>query len=199
VALGGPPVSVENWPREAAAHDYEREAYRGFSVRLSAQLGFASATRDLEVERTRTSGLGGGVMLDVGTTAMDDLILYGRLGGFALNHASSADTANAGSAYFGLLGAGARYHLMPYDWYGSATLALAVASITSDLGVVENAKPGFGLQLEIGKNWGVGPDARAATVGAGLRFSYVRCGSLRGIDEPWIGTALSLVFSIAYN
>jgi hypothetical protein len=196
--LGGPPVAVENWPVEADRQPYAR-VYRGFSVRLSAQLGLASATRDLDGGRTRISGLNGGVMLDVGATAADNFILYGRVGGFALNHASSSDSPNAGSAYFGLLGAGARLHFMPFDWYASGTLSLALATTTNDLGVVENAEPGVGMQLETGKNWGTGSDAEWATVGAGLRFSYVRCGSVGGIDEPWIGMALSLVFSIAYN
>jgi hypothetical protein len=192
-------VSVENWPREAAADDPERRIYRGFSVRLSAQIGLANASRDVDDARTRISGPNGGVMLDIGTTAVDNVIVYGRVGGFALNHASESDTPNAGSAYFGLLGAGARYHFMPFDWYGSGTLAIAVASTTNDLGVVENAKPGLGFQIETGKNWGTGPDARSTTIGAGLRFSYVRCESLGEIDAPWIGTELSLVFSIAYN
>jgi len=196
--LGGPPVAVENWPLETERAPYTR-VYRGFSARLSAQLGLASAIRDLDEGRTRISGLNGGVMLDVGASAADNFILYGRIGGFALNHSSSSDSPNAGSAYFGLLGAGARLHFMPFDWYASGTLSLALASTTNDLGVVENAEPGVGIQLETGKNWGTGSSAEWATVGAGLRFSYVRCGSVGGIDEPWIGMALSLVFSIAYN
>lgn len=197
-ALRPPPVT-ESWPQEAPVRAPYDRSYRGLSIRLTAQLGLASATRDLDAERTRISGLGGGATLDVGTAAADDLVVYGRVGGFALNHASSSDTPNAGSAYFGLLGGGVRYHYMPYDWYGSATLALALASTTNDLGVVENAKPGIGAQLELGKNWVSGPDAEWATVGVGLRFSYVRCGSLKDIDEPWIGTALSFVFSLAYD
>ena len=138
-------------------------------------------------------------MLDVGTSAADNVIVYGRLGGFALNHGGDDDSANAGSAYFGLLGAGARYHFMPHDWYASGTVSLALTSTTNDLGVVENARPGVGMQLEAGKNWPTGFDAEWATVGLGLRFSYVRCSSLGDISEPWIGLALSAVFSIAYN
>ena len=97
----------------------------------------------------------------------------------------------------GLLGGGVRYHFMPFDWYGSGTFSLAVATTTNDRGVVENAKPGIGIQLETGKNWDT--DAQWATIGAGLRFAYVRCGSVGGIEDPWIALSLSAVFSIAYN
>lgn len=147
---------------------------------------------------TQISGFPGGASLDVGATVIDNLIVYGRIGAFAFNHASSSDSPNVGGAYYGLLGAGARYHFMPIDWYGSGTLAMVLMATTSDHGEVENADPGVGLQLETGKTWSSGGDA--TNVSLGLRFTYAINGSVGSADnDAWLTRALSLVFSVAYN
>ncbi|HEX4354123.1 MAG TPA: hypothetical protein VHZ95_14440, partial [Polyangiales bacterium] len=117
----------------------------------------------------------------------------------AFNHASSHDTPNSGSAYFGLIGAGARYHFMPIDWYVSGALAVALVRITRDLGMPENAHPGFGLELETGKNWWAGTKLQKRTIGLGLRFSYVTAASVGDGAKAWNGTVISLVFSTSYN
>ena len=193
----GPPV--EGWHEEDAI-DPAFRTYRGLSIRLSAGLGLASAKRNLDKGRSQVSGFNGLITVDIGAAAIENLIVYGRLGGFALNHANRSDSPNAGNAYFGLLGAGARYHFMPIDWYASATLSLAATSVTSDLGVVENAHPGIGFELETGKDFWAGTDRQKRTVGLGLRFGYVRCGSIgKGDTKPWVGTAFSFVFSTSYN
>ncbi len=198
-ALGGPPVNVEGWSAETPAAPAMR-TYNGFSVRLAAELGLAGTSRELGADSTKVSGFDAGLSLDIGATAIENLILYGRVGGFAFNHGNSSDTPNVGSAYFGLLGAGARYHFLPIDWYASGTVALALMSVTGDHGAVTNANPGIALQIETGKNWWSGTERDRSSVGLGIRFTYVRCGSVEtGIDEPWVTTALSLVFSTAYN
>ncbi|MDD9943340.1 MAG: hypothetical protein OXU20_20035 [Myxococcales bacterium] len=165
-------------------------------MRVSAGLGLGTARRDRDGGREKVSGLQGLASLDLGGAVRPDLVVFGRLGGFAVNHASDSDSPNAGSAYFALLGIGARYHLMPRDWYASGALSLALMSVTSDLGDVENAHPGFGFELELGKNFWAGTPREARTVGLGARLAYVRCGSLGGAGAgPWVGTAFSLVFS----
>jgi len=182
------------------AVDPDSRSYSGFSLRLAVGLGLASAKQNLAMGATKVSGFDAAVSLDIGATVIENLIVYGRLSGFALNHANSSDSANAGSAYFGLLGAGARYHFMPIDWYASGTLSLAAVSVTSDLGAVQNAHPGVGLEIETGKDWVVGTGLDKRTIGLGLRFAYVRCGSIGNQNsEPWLGTALSVVFSASYN
>jgi hypothetical protein len=196
-----PPSAASPAPSDAApAFDPDTRSYTGFSVRLGAGLGLASAKRNLAKGSSKVSGFDAGVSLDIGAAAIENLIVYGRLAGFALNHANNSDSPNAGSAYFGLLGAGARYHFMPIDWYASGTLSLAAVSVTSDLGVVENAHPGFGLEIETGKDWWAGTYLDKRAIGLGLRFAYVRCGSIGNqASKPWIGTALSVVFSASYN
>ena len=176
------------------------QKHTGFSIRLAAGIGFGRADRDISGDAA-VSGFNAAIGLDVGASVMENLIVYGRIGGFAFNHASSGDAAGAGSAYFGMLGAGARYHFMPFDWYVGGTLALAAVTVTNALNDAQNANPGFGFELETGKYWWLDyRDKRA--YGVGLRFGYVRSGSLsrgRERDEPWIGTAISAVFSTSYN
>jgi hypothetical protein len=193
----GKRVVVDEWPRESRA-DAPRK-YEGFSARVSASLGYANAIRDLAAAPTEVTGLDGSITLDLGGALRENLIAYGRVGGFALNHASGSDSANAGSAFFALAGAGARYHFLPFDWYASGTLALVLMSVTNDIGKADNAEPGFGVQLETGKQWPAGSGADDVSIGLGLRASYVRCSSSGDVDEPWIGKALSLVFSTSYN
>jgi hypothetical protein len=197
--FGEQSVPVEGW-RQQADFDPATRSYRGLSVRLAAGLGLATAKRNLPSGHNQVSGFAGLITLDVGYAAIENLIVYGRIGGFALNHANASDSPNAGTAYFGTLGAGARYHFMPIDWYASGTLALAAASVTNDLGVVENAHPGVGLEIETGKDWWVGTDQDKRTIGLGLRFGYVSCASIGDRNsKPWVGTALSLVFAAAFN
>jgi hypothetical protein len=176
--------------------------HTGVSVRLAAGLGLASASRNLNKGSAKVGGLDGALSLDIGAAAMEDLIVYGRIGGFAFNHLNSGDSADAGSVYVGLLGAGARYHFMPIDWYASGTLALAAVSVTNALAVAQNTTPGFAFQLETGKNWWAGTTHDKRAFGVGLRFDYVHSGSLTsGVErsKPWVGTAFSVVFSTSYN
>jgi hypothetical protein len=196
--LDRPPLQPETWTAESRV-DRSPLLYRGLSLRLSAELGYGKTDRELPAGETQVSGLEGGISLDVGGAVMPDFIVYGRVAGFAFNHASSSDSPNVGTAYYALIGAGARYHFMPFDWYGSGTLGVVAMSVTGDLNQVENAAPGIGLQLETGKNWSSGADDGHGTIGVGLRFTYARCGSVGGIDDPWVTLALSGVFSVAYN
>jgi hypothetical protein len=173
-------------------------------VRVTVGAGFGFADHDLRKGEASVSGPNGLISVDVGGTPVEDLIVFGRLGGFAVDHARSSDSDNAGTAFFGLIGAGARYHFMPYDWYASGVLALALVSVVDNIGEAQNAGPGFGFELETGKNWWAGSYKDRWTVGLGLRFAYAVSGSTDTIEgdrsrEPWSGTALSLVFSTSYN
>jgi hypothetical protein len=174
----------------------------GFSFRLGAGLGYGHARRKLVKGSSKVSGLDGSINLDFGGSVIENLIVYGRLEGSAYNHGSSGDSANAGSAFLGLIGAGARYHFMPVNVYASGTLSLATLRVTDDLGKPDNAHPGFGLTLEAGKDWWAGSARDLRAYGLGLRFGYVRCGPAgkrNNDDKAWASLALSAVFSVAYN
>lgn len=183
---------------------YERDMrkHEGFSVRLSAGLGFGSANRKLARDSYQVSGLLGLLSLDIGTSVVENLIVYGRFSGFAWNSLLTSDTRNAGGAYLGLLGAGARYYLMPYNIFGSATLGVATTQVLDDLGNAQNAHPGFGFELEVGHDFWAGTPLDQRAVGLALRFGYVTCGAAgtRERDpKAWNSFAISLLFAAAYN
>lgn len=171
---------------------------------MSIGAGFAWASHELRRDDAKIRGPNALISVDAGGTPIENLIVFGRLGGFALSSTSSSDSSNASTAFFGLIGAGARYHFMPHDWYASGALELALVSVQNAIGEAQSAGPGFGFELETGKNWWAGSYRDRWTVGLGLRFAYAISGSTDtlGSDrsrEPWSGLALSLVFSASYN
>jgi hypothetical protein len=179
------------------------QRHHGVAMRLTTALGFGNANRDRRRGELQVSGFDAGIGIDIGGTPIENLVVYGRAVGFAFDHASSSDSPNAGSAFVGMLGAGARYHFMPIDWYAGGTLGLAGASVTNDQGTAQNTNPGYGLELETGKSWWAGAYRDSWTVSLGLRFAYVRSGSVSTGNstntDPWVATAFSLVFATAYN
>jgi hypothetical protein len=190
-------------PHATLGRQHDARRHVGLSVRISAGLSLANAERDLARSTSQTSGWGATLSLDIGGTPIENLIVFGRISGFGVDHGSSDDSPNAGGAYFGLIGAGARYHFMPFDWYASGAIGLAGATTVNDVGDSQAAAPGFGLELETGKNWWAGNYRDRFTVGLGLRFAYIQSGEVDSRREqnrtPWVGSALSLVFSTAYN
>jgi hypothetical protein len=191
-------------PHSGFVPPFDLRHHLGFSLRLSVGAGFALAERTIRRGSSKVSGFDALMAFDIGATAVENLVVFGRIGGTAFDHARSSDSANAGSAFFGVFGAGARYHFMPIDWYVSGVLAMTGVSVTNDLGNAQDAGPGFGMEVETGKNWWAGSYRERWTVGLGLRFGYLRSGSVTARPgersaDPWQATALSLVFSTSYN
>jgi hypothetical protein len=183
---------------------YDLRRHTGFSLRVTVGIGFGLTQRDIRRGESQISGINGIMNLDIGGSPIENLVVFGRIGGSGFDHARRSDSDNAGSAFFGMLGAGARYHFMPIDWYVSGALALTGVGITDDLGKAQDAGPGFGFELETGKNWWAGSYRERWTVGLGVRFSYLRSGTVQALpgersDDPWQATALSFVFSTSYN
>lgn len=171
-------------------------------MRVSAGLGFGSTRHKLTRGSYKVSGLEGILSLDIGASVIDNLIVFGRISGFAWNSLRESDSANAGGAYLGLVGAGARYYLMPHNAFASATLGLATTQVLDDLGTSQNAHPGFGMELEVGRDFWAGTPLDRRAVGLSLRFGYVTCGAAgtRERDpKAWNSYAISLLFSAAYN
>jgi len=183
---------------------YDRDArkHEGFSVRLSAGLGFGSTSRELTRGSYKVRGLLGVLSLDIGASVIENLIVYGRVSGFAWNSLFTSDALNAGGSYLGLVGAGARYYLMPYNIFGSATLGVAATQVLDDLGESQNAHPGFGFELEVGHDFWVGTTLDQRAIGLALRFGYVLAGAAGTREKDpnaWNSFAVSLLFSAAYN
>jgi hypothetical protein len=176
--------------------------HEGISVRVSAGIGFGSTRHKLSKGSYRVRGLLGGISLDVGTSVRENLIVYGRLAGYGWNTALESDTDYAGGAFLGLVGAGARYYLMPANAFASATLGLAATQVLGERGESQNAHPGFGFDLELGKDFWAGTPLDRRAIGLSLRFSYITCGAAgTGQKDPkaWNSWGLGLVFSAGYN
>jgi hypothetical protein len=184
---------------------YERDSrvHRGFSVRVSAGLGYGIMRRQVtDTTSYKVRGLEGQLSFDVGASVIDNLIVFGRFSGFAWNSVLESDSRNAGGAYLGLLAAGARYYLMPANAFASAAIGVAALQVLNDLGVSQNANPGFGMELEVGKDFWAGTPLDQRGIGLSLRFGWVHCGSVSRGDEdlkPWNSYSVSALFSAAYN
>jgi hypothetical protein len=165
-------------------------------------MGFGSTRRALTKGSYRLRGLLGALSLDVGASVRENLIVYGRVTGFAWNTMLESDAEQAGGAFLGLVGAGARYYLMPENLFASATLGLAATQVLDYRGSSQNAHPGFGFELEAGHDFWAGTPLDRRAIGLAMRFSYVTCGAAgTGMKDPkaWNSWGLSFVFSAAYN
>jgi hypothetical protein len=198
-------ASVESWgwgKEPAWAATSSLRSHTGLSVRVGAGLGYARASRKLSSGSEKLGGLAGSLTLDIGAAAIEDLIIYGRLSGVAFNHASSSDTEHINGAYFLTLGAGARYYFMPQNWYAGATLSLAGIRVTNDEIDAQNAHPGFGFDLEAGKDWWIGTHYDKRSIGLALRFSYETCSTSASAmprGKAWNGYAITAVFAVGWN
>jgi hypothetical protein len=183
-----------------ALYATDERVHQGISVRVSAGLGFGSTRHKLTRGSYKVSGLEGILSLDIGATVIDNLIVFGRISGFAWNSLRESDSANAGGSYLGMVGAGARYYLMPHNAFASAALGLAATQVLDDLGNSKNANPGFGFELEVGRDFWAGTPLDRRAVGLSLRFGYVTCGAAAPKDSKAFNSyAISLLFSAAYN
>jgi hypothetical protein len=177
--------------------------HRGVSIRVSAGLGYGIMRRRVtDSSSYKVRGLEGQLSLDIGASVIDNLIVFGRFSGFAWNSMFVNDSRNAGGAYLGLLGAGARYYLMPANAFASAAIGVAALQVLNDLGVSQNAYPGFGTEIELGKDFWAGTPLDQRGIGLSLRFGWVHCASVphAGAElKPWNSYSISLLFSAAYN
>ena len=62
--------------------------------------------------------------------------------------------------------------------------------------------PGFGLDLEVGRDFWAGTPLDRRAIGIALRFAWLHCGAADtrlSEPKPWNAFALSFVFSVGYN
>ena len=106
-----------------------------------------------------------GVAFDVGSAVIENLIVRGRLRASALGF-SDGDFGDDVLFSFGAIGVGVDYYFMPSNIYLGATLSLVGASRSHDDHTL-HSKAGFGVDLDVGKewwfgnHWGVGLAVRA--------------------------------------
>jgi hypothetical protein len=136
-----------------------------------------------------------GVSFDAGAAVIENLIVRGRLRASALGF-SDSDFGDDVLFTFGAIGAGIDYYFMPANIYLGATLSLVGASCSNDDDTL-HSKAGFGVDLDLGKewwlgnHWGVGLALRATLDQVG-GANIERGGSLRSFHA-------GLQFSATYD
>jgi len=174
-----------------------------------ATLGFGSTSISESVDLTTgkmtidMSGLSGDVNIHLGYSVIENLQLYGALGGNVLPNpkyevnGKEATTTTSSNVYLLRYGAGASYYFMPYNISVSFDLSAAKNQIetnnvtaNSDWGVIFNF--GAGKEWWVSKDWGIGA------------MLYFYTGTVNdvtiGTQTPKIdNTGFGISFSATYN
>ena len=180
----------------------------GFYLRAALGPGYAWAQTDRGIE---FEGMTVDFMTNVGGTVARGLALHADL--FVLYRLVLSGGADLGDTRVekvtqfgaGFVGAGATYHLMPWDllFGGGAGLSLGAASrhrLTQDgdgdlyvAGRTGATGPGFAAHATVGKLW---PLARRWALGFSVHYAYLRYGkrqgyevNLRDTHTLWLGVA----------
>jgi Outer membrane protein beta-barrel domain len=180
----------------------ESETHDGFY--FNGQLGFGgssivienSGTPDIEFDNGN-----GDFSIDLGLAVSRHVVVFGRLWTF-IQTSPTAETAGVEipldddvSVGAGCFGVGARYYFMPLNLYVGGSLGFATFSIQADGDSIDESESGFGVALEVGKEWWVSPDW---AIGVGGRFSHA---AANRDDEAGsiTGDALGILFTATYN
>jgi hypothetical protein len=177
-------------------------AHDGIYLRTSAGLADTSnTTRQSAPSRSTASGGGVSTAVAIGGAVIPNVILYGALslaiGGTTLHDASQQlDVPDATFAWV-LLGGGLAYYLDPENVFFSATLGASELSVDDQYGshVVET-KLGFGMDLQIGKEWWV---SSSWGLGLAAQFLYGSSNDLDPTRGRWTTYGGALLFSATYN
>jgi len=138
------------------------EAHDGFMLRMTLGFGGGSAEYELAGSRYESSGPATSFSLDVGGALSENFVLHGRLSEVAMEEpALSIDgeeiaTFDNGRVVSFLFGPALTYYFMPINLY--ATVAIGISVGTGDDGerTTEGSDVGWGLNLDVGKEWWIG-------------------------------------------
>jgi len=177
------------------------EEHDGFYLRF--QLGYASTESkgtgysslpDLEVS-------GGGTIfrLDVGGAVQENLILFATFGGIStkdpdIKFGSLSATADDTTSSISDVGFGVTYYLMPSNFYVGGSLNIAQNEIEFGNSQKGSSDSGFGLYVNVGKEWWISDNWGLGVGGYGY------FGSVPDKGEGTIkNQSFGLFFSATYN
>jgi hypothetical protein len=179
------------------------ETHDGFYLHLSIGVGGGGAERQTTGGKVRWEGGTGLFSVDVGGTPVENLVVFGRISSFTLSEprveidrarvASSDDDALS----FGMLGAGVAYYFMPLNLFVGGAVGLASASTADEDD--DDSKVGFGLNLDVGKEWWVGEQW---ALGVALRLAAANvppADSWGASDKHLQAGSLGVLFSATYH
>ena len=156
-------------PPEVPAEGAER--HDGFFLRFTVGFGFGGANLEAAGDETDFGAVAGFFSFDIGAAAVENLIVHARLAATSLvnpevevngRDRGSDDSLTIGTS---LLGVGVTYYFMPINLYVGATAGLAWVNFTYSIDIdgdgdddTYSSDAGFGLNLDVGKEWWVGDD-----------------------------------------
>jgi hypothetical protein len=196
----GPRPAYGPAPSYGAWYGYHQ--HDGFFMRVTAGLGYLSASENQNGADVTYSGLGESYSVALGGTIAPNLILYGEFLGTSITNASwssggrTQDYSYLDLTQFGF-GPGLAYYVEPINLYLSGTLTFTKIyfSDTSTANPIDNTSPGIGLSFTVGKEWWVTPDWGIGIAG---QF-HVASMNDPTYDSRMRTVVLSLLFSATYN
>jgi len=181
---------------------YGIHQHDGFYARVTAGLGYLSASESVGSATGTYSGVGGTLGAAFGGVIAPNLVLYGELLGTSVTNASWT-TGGATLTYSGIdvmlfgIGPGVAYFIEPLNLYLSGTLTFTQVSFTdtSSAYPIDNTDLGVGLSFTVGKEWWVSGDWGIGIAG------QLHAASMHDptFDARMRALALSLLFSATYN
>jgi hypothetical protein len=182
-------------------------SHDGFFLRLTAGLGYMTASETYGGATDTYSGVGATFGAAFGGAIAPNLILFGEfLGTSVADPAYDVSGSGGGSGsmsgdmtLFGF-GPGIAYYIEPINLYLSGTLAFSQVSFTdSSYGnyATSDTNWGVGASFVVGKEWWV---ARDWGIGlAGQLHLASMSDNVQGYDTRMTAAAFSLLFSATYN
>ena len=201
-----PPEPVQ---RAAPGVDTGVHTHDGFFLRMAVGPGGGGVGLDIP-DQPEQSYAGGGwtISVDVGGAVTRDLVLFGRLRGAwlispALRIGGDEVPGSDGRLVDqGLFGAGLNYYVMPLNLYFGGALGFAsveaVRTRSNGEDVRDSSRIGFGIDLDVGKEWWVSDNWG---LGVALKFSLssVPASEDRPRHSIFGGGFLALLFTATYQ
>jgi len=189
-------------PAYAPGSWYGAHQHDGFYARVTAGIGYLSASESANGGTGTYSGFGGTLSAAFGGVIAPNLVLYGELLGTSVTNASWT-TGGATQTYSGIdvmlfgIGPGVAYYIEPVNLYLSGTLTFTQISFsdTSSTYPIDSTDLGVGLSFTVGKEWWVSRDW-----GIGIAGQF----HIAAMHDPTVDARLrasvfSLLFSATYN
>jgi len=165
-------------PAEKGRHEHD-----GLMFRAALGAGYAAGTWDAvaidafgNTGKLDLAGAAGFFSVDIGSSIAGSLVLHARLSDVSVisptvsvDGSEMGDLSKDASLTFYLFGPAATYYLMPANVYFTLALGLAQAAVDTGAGDTGASGEGFGLEVDVGKEWWVGDNWG---IGAAARFSF---------------------------
>jgi hypothetical protein len=193
------------YPAPAYGSWYGYHQHDGFFMRVTAGLGYFSASESYGGATYTYSGLGESLSAAFGGTIAPNLILYGELLGTSVSNASLS-YGGATQPYSGTdvtlfgFGPGLAYYVEPVNLYLSGTLTFTQVSFTDTYSGYPSGDSnlGIGLSFMVGKEWWVTRDWGIGIAGQ-VHVATMSDTPAPGYDTRLRAAALSMLFSATYN